>query len=69
MPFLSGLWWRWRWQNLREAVARELAWRLPRRLVEWCFVRVVAHATTGPWSGTVVPEIPAVEALRRWTGR
>lgn len=43
-----------------------LAWRLPARLVRWCAVRVVAHATTGPYSGTVVPNLPAMEALRRW---
>lgn len=43
-----------------------LAWRLPRGLVKWAAVRLVAHATAGPYSGTVVPELTAMDALKRW---
>lgn len=43
-----------------------LAWRLPVRLVRWCAVRVVAHATTGRYSGTVVPSLTIMEAMKRW---
>ena len=43
-----------------------LAWRLPKQLVMWCCVRVGAHATTGKYSNTVVPELTVVDALKRW---
>lgn len=51
---------------------------LPRRLVYHCAIRVISEATTGRWSSTIVPELPAMEALRRfepselgkpWAGR
>ena len=34
-----------------------LAWRLPRPLVMWAATRLIAHATQGPYSSTVVPEL------------
>ena len=43
-----------------------LAWWLPRKLVMWCFIRVVANATQGKWSSQVVPELTAMDALQRW---
>lgn len=45
---------------------RWIVWRLPRRVVMWSTIRVIAHATTGPYSNQVVPELGAMEALRRW---
>jgi len=42
------------------------AWRLPRRLTMWCAVRVIAHATTGQYGTTIVPELSAMDALKRW---
>jgi hypothetical protein len=43
-----------------------LAWKLPRRLVYWCAVRVGAHATTGAYSSQVVPDLTFTDALQRW---
>jgi hypothetical protein len=43
-----------------------LAFNLPKRLVMWCAVRVGAHATTGQYSETVVPQITFMDALGRW---
>ena len=43
-----------------------LAYRLPRRAVYFAAVRLVAHATTGKYSNTVVPELTAMDALTRW---
>jgi hypothetical protein len=43
-----------------------IAWRLPKRLVYWAAVRLVAHATQGVYGNTVVPDLTAMEALRRW---
>ena len=52
--------------RLREAVFTEIAWALPRNVAYWAAIRVLAEATTGPWSNTVVPELRATEALERW---
>ena len=41
-------------------------WKLPRKLVMWCAVRVGAHATTPPYGDTVVPELTFLDALKRW---
>jgi hypothetical protein len=43
-----------------------LAWRMPKPLVMWCAVRLMANATQGAWSGQVVPELTAIDALQRW---
>lgn len=43
-----------------------LAWRLPRDLVKWASIRLIAHATTGEYSSQVVPDLAAMEALKRW---
>ena len=43
-----------------------IAWRLPKRLVMWCAVRVHAHATTGEYSHQIVPELTALDAAKRW---
>jgi hypothetical protein len=52
---------------MREKLWMWLAWQLPRRLVLWCAVRVMASATTGRHSGQVVPDLLAMDALQRWT--
>jgi hypothetical protein len=61
------------WHNVRYEAGRQgdrllmkIAWTLPRRLVMWCYVRVGAHATTGEYSKTVVPELSMLDALGRW---
>lgn len=46
--------------------AKKIAWLLPKRVVMWAFIRVGAHATTGAYSHTVVPELPMMDALKRW---
>lgn len=54
---------------MTEKLTMWLAWRLPRRLAYWCAIRVLAHGTTGKFSGQVVPELTATEALKRWEDR
>jgi len=41
-------------------------WLLPRWLVYWCSVRLMSEATTGQWGHQVVPELTALDALKRW---
>ena len=46
--------------------ARWVAWKLPRRIVMWAAIRLIAHATQGPYSKTDVTSLEAMEALSRW---
>lgn len=43
-----------------------IAWHLPKRLVYWCAIRVDAHATTGDYGSQNVPDLLAMDALKRW---
>lgn len=52
--------------NLKQRFYMWLAWKLPPELVEWAFARVVAYATTGPYSDTEVPALTCLEAGQRW---
>lgn len=52
--------------KLKEKVQRKIAWMLPRSIVMWAYIRVVLHATNGKWGNTIVPEITAMDALKRW---
>jgi hypothetical protein len=49
-----------------ERAQMAVAWKLPHWLVMWASVRLIAHATTGKHGHTVVPELTAVDALKRW---
>ena len=46
---------------------RWLAWLLPAKLVEWVAIRLIANATQGRWSHQVVPNLSAMDALKRWS--
>jgi hypothetical protein len=51
---------------MMEKIVIALAWRMPRRLVYWCAIRVGAHATQGPYSKQEVPALTFMDALKRW---
>lgn len=51
---------------VKEKIAIWIAWRLPRYLVMWCYMRVGAHATTGAFGNTIVPELSMMDAIKRW---
>lgn len=52
--------------RFREWFWKELAWLLPKNLVMWATIRLIAHATQGKYGTTIVPELTAMEALERW---
>ena len=54
---------------MKDKIYQWVAWKLPDRLVMWCAVRVFAHATHGQYSHQVVPELNAMDSLRRWIDR
>ena len=43
-----------------------IAHKLPRGLVKWAAVRLMVNATVGEYSNQVVPDLTALDALRRW---
>ena len=45
---------------------RWIAWKLPRNIVMWAAIRLIAHATQGPYSKTDATSLEAMEALSRW---
>jgi hypothetical protein len=55
------------WTKRRMGIwGRKIVWKLPKRLVLWCAIRVIANATTGQYSNQIVPELTAMDALDRW---
>jgi hypothetical protein len=55
--------------RMKERILIWLAWRTPRSLVYWCSIRLIAHATVGRYSDQVVPELLAMDALKRWSDK
>lgn len=53
-------------RKYREKLTRKIVWLLPRSIIMWAFIRVVGHATTGKWGNQIVPELKAMDALKRW---
>lgn len=39
---------------------------LPKKLVYFCFMTVMAHSTTGKYGNTVVPELSGMDAIKRY---
>jgi hypothetical protein len=56
----------WRLPRWRENIQTWIAWRAPRWLVYWCSIRLMAYATQGEYSDQVVPDLTAMDALKRW---
>jgi len=50
---------------LEKALWKITFW-MPKKLVYLCTMRLIAFATQGEYGDTVVPELPAMEALNRW---
>jgi hypothetical protein len=51
---------------MMEKITIALAWRMPRKLVYWCAIRLGAHATQGQYSNQEVPALTFMDALKRW---
>ena len=57
---------RYDWKKWIEGYWMWIAWHLPTVLVMLCAVRVHAQATQGKWSGQIVPELTAMDSVKRW---
>jgi len=53
-------------REIKEKLQMKIAWALPKWLVMWTSVRMISHATTGEYGSTIVPELSAMDALKRW---
>lgn len=51
----------------RDNFARNAAKLIPKRIKMWAYIDIVAHATTGKYGNTVVPDVTAMEVLKRFT--
>jgi len=40
--------------------------KLPKRLIYFCFMHVMAHSTTGKYGNTIVPELTGMDAIERY---
>ena len=60
------IWMAYEWRKLTEKIWMAIAWRLPKKLVMWCAVRLIAYATQGDYSSQIVPDLSAMDALKRW---
>ncbi len=53
---------------MKDKFCIKIANLLPRKIVYWCAIRLIAKATTGKHSTQIVPELTAMDALKRWDG-
>lgn len=51
---------------MKDRFYKWLAWKLPRGLVMWCWYRVAAHATQGPWGSENPCDVKMMDAIARW---
>ena len=51
---------------MKEKIILWFIWKLPKCVIYWASIRLIAHATTGQHSNTIVPELSAMDALQRW---
>ena len=51
---------------MSEKLSIWIAWKLPRRLVYWCAIRLMVNATRGKWDSQIVPDLTAMDSLKRW---
>lgn len=52
--------------ELKEKVGFAIAFKLPKFLVYYCAIRVMANASSGKYQKQVLSELKAMDALRRW---
>ena len=50
----------------RDKINQTLAWWLPKRIAYWAAIRVAAYATTGKYGNTIVPDLAAMDAIKRF---
>lgn len=54
-------------RTMKEKFYLWFVWKLPKELIKWATIRLIANATTGKYGNTIVPELKAMDALDRWS--
>jgi hypothetical protein len=57
---------KWQYGLFKQRCAFAVAWALPRWLVRFAAIRLIAHGTTGVWGNTNVTDVRAMTVLKRW---
>ena len=52
--------------RMKEKLLKKLAFIMPKWLVYFCAIRLIAKVTQGQYSSTNVPKLSAMDALKRW---
>jgi len=52
--------------TLPDKIAMQVAWWLPREVALWAYIRVMAHATQGPYGNQHVDDVRYSDAYKRW---
>ena len=50
----------------KEKAMMKIAFIMPKWLVYFCSIRLVAYGTQGKYSNTIVPDLTAMDAIKRW---
>lgn len=50
----------------KDKILNWIAWKLPCKIVYFAAIRLMAHATMGKYSNTIVPNISGMDAIKRW---
>ena len=52
--------------SAKDKIAIWIAWKMPKRIVHWCAIRVAAYATQGKYTTQIVPDLTAMDATDRF---
>ncbi len=51
---------------MKDRILVKIARLMPKCIVKWCAIRLMAHATCGKYGDTEVPKLGIITALKRW---
>ena len=57
---------KYEWNKKKDKMVMWIAWHMPKWLVYWCSIRLMAHATTGKYGNDIVDSVSIMDALKRW---
>lgn len=52
--------------TIMEKLWIKIAWKLPKNLIMWAALRLMAHATQGQWGNDHPDDVSIMDALGRW---
>ena len=55
--------------KLKEKLQFAIVWHLSNWVVYFCTIRSGAYATTGKYSGQIVPDLTLIDTLKRWENK